>query len=71
MDVRGQTYIIIERDGEFLVGCVFGTNVLRWSQSPWDAWRTRERDNASAVAGVVHGNRMLFNPVAGQLRRMA
>ena len=69
MDIRKLTGIIIQKDGKYLVGrsCVGG---LRWSASPWDAWRTRKRDKAFIVADRVGGVRYLFNPVAGQIREM-
>jgi len=69
MDIRKKTGIIIRKDGEYLVGIdIFGG--LRWSIYPWDAWITRRRDHALIVADKVRGERVLFNPVAGQLRSM-
>ena len=70
MNIREQTGIIIQKDGMFLVGLVLGGPELRWSSSPWDAWRTRRRDKAFIVSEKIGGKRMLFNPVAGQLRGM-
>ena len=71
MDIRRNTGIIIGKDGLFLVGRILGTNELRWSVSPWDAWRTRIRANARSIAEKTGGETWLFNPVAGQIRRMA
>lgn len=68
MNIRLETGIIIQKDGQYLVAKIVGTNELRWSSSPWDAWRTREREFALMVADKVGGTQMLFNPVAGQLR---
>ena len=68
MNIRRKTGIIIQKDGEYLVAKIIGTNELRWSLSPWDAWITREREAALKVAEKVGGKQMLFNPVAGQLR---
>lgn len=68
MNIRRKTGIIIQKDGEYLVARIIGTNELRWSLSPLDAWITRKRDAALMVAVKVGGTRMLFNPVAGQLR---
>ena len=70
MKIREQTGIIIQKDGMFLVGVVLNGPELRWSSSPWDAWRTRRRDQALIVADRIGGKQMLFNPVAGQLREM-
>ena len=68
MDIRGETALIIRKDGEFLVGKNIFLNELRWSRSPWDAWKTRIRANARSIAEKTGGEIMLFNPVAGQLR---
>ena len=68
MDIRGETALIIRKDGEFLVGKIIFSNELRWSRSPWDAWRTRIRANARSIAEKTGGEIMLFNPVNGQLR---
>ena len=68
MDCREYTCLIIKKDNEFLVGCIMGTNILRWSNSPYDAWITRKRQHAIKVANYVNGNIMLFNPIVGQLR---
>lgn len=70
MDIRKQTGIIIKREGMYLVGRIIYSTELRWSRSPWDAWITRDRGKAERVAGKVGGTKMLFNPVAGQIRRM-
>lgn len=70
MDIRKRTGIIIQKDGLFLVGTIIYSTELRWSRSPWDAWITRDRGKAERVAGKVGGTRMLFNPVAGQIRMM-
>lgn len=68
MDIRGETALIIRKDGEFLVGKIIFSNELRWSRSPWDAWKTRIRANARSIAEKTGGEIMLFNPVTGQLR---
>jgi len=65
-DIRLQTSLIIEKNGEYLVG--ISGMFPRWSNSPYDAWRTRKRDNAHKVAWAVKGNILLFNPIVGQLR---
>lgn len=69
MDIRKQTGLIIRKDNEYLVGRVIYTGELKWSSSPWEAWRTRIRANAKSIAEKTGGEIMLFNPVAGQLRK--
>ena len=71
MDIRKMTALIVRRGPMFLVGRKMMSREYRWSDSPWDAWRTRNRTVADAVAFVVGGELMLFNPVAGQLREVA
>ncbi len=70
MDIRAQTRIIIRKGNEFLVGTICYSTDLRWSVSVYDAWQTRNRKAAKAVAEKVGGERWLFNPIAGQLRKM-
>ena len=71
MDIRGATVLIISKGNEFLVGTMCFSTDLRWSISPWDAWTTRIRQQAEAVAEKVGGTVMLFNPIAKQLRKAA
>ena len=70
MNVRAKTGIIIQKDGEYLVGAILGLSCLRWSRSPYAAWITRRREDAEKVAKAVGGTRMLFNPIVGQLKMM-
>ena len=68
-DIRESTGLIIRKDGKYLVGKVLDLNILRWSDSPYDAWRTRIRAKARSIAEKTGGEIMLFNPIAGQERR--
>lgn len=70
MDIRRATCIIIEKDGEYLVGTILYSEELRWSGSPYDAWRTRRKEDAARVAGKVGGEMVLFNPVVNQRKVM-
>lgn len=67
-DIRKQTAIIIRKNGEYLVGTILNTKDLRWSGSPYEAWRTRDRDKAAEIARKTGGVMMLFNPIVNQLR---
>ena len=67
-DIRRCTGLIIKRGPEYLVGRILGTNDLKWSISPWDAWRTRNREEAEDVARATGGDVWLFNPIAAQIR---
>lgn len=70
MNVRECTVVIIKRGAEFLVGRIPYSMELRWSRSPYDAWRTRKKETAQAVANVVGGDLWLFNPIVGQLKEL-
>ena len=67
-DIRKQTCIIIRRNGEYLVGRIVFSRDLRWSIYAHEAWRTRSRKEAEAVARAVGGVMVLFNPIVRQLR---
>ena len=68
MDIRTKTCIIIRKNSEYLVGFIVYTKELRWSTSPYDAWKTRDREKAAEVARKVGGVMVLFNPIAGQMK---
>ena len=68
MDIRAKTCIIIRKDGEYLVGVILWSTDLRWSGSPYDAWMTRNREDAERVARKVGGEMVLFNPIVNQRR---
>lgn len=69
MDIRSETCLIVKRGTEYLVGTILYSQDLRWSGSPWSAWRTRSREQAEKVARVTGGDVWLFNPIVGQIRR--
>ena len=68
MDIRRATCIIIRKDGEYLVGTILYSTDLRWSWSPYDAWRTRRKEDAERVARKVGGEMVLFNPIVRQMK---
>lgn len=69
MDIRLKTALVIRKDGKYLVGKIIYSNEMKWSDSPWDAWRTRIRAKARSVQEKVGGDIMLFNPITGQIRK--
>ena len=66
--LRKATCVIIRKDGEYLVGTILYSTDLRWSQSPYDAWKTRRKEDAERVAGKVGGEMVLFNPIVRQMK---
>ena len=67
-DIRRTTCIIIRKNSEYLVSTVLYSKDLRWSGSPYDAWKTRDREAAERVARAVGRVMVLFNPVVNQRR---
>lgn len=68
MDIRLATVCVVRKNSLFLVGRIIYSEQLRWSTSPHDAWKTKDRAEAESVARMVGDIVMLFNPIAGQLR---
>ena len=66
--LREKTQLIVKKDGEFLQ-CLDGNWQLRWTTSPYDAWATRDVDDAQMVADKVEGELWLFNPIVGSLKK--
>lgn len=69
-DIRKKTCIVIRKNGAYLVGYIVFTDELRWSDSPYDAWKTRDREKAAEVARKTGGIMVLFNPIVKQMRVM-
>ena len=67
-DIRKKTCIIIRKNGKYLVGKILWSNDLRWSIYQTDAWRTRDREKARAMARRTGGIMVLFNPIVNQKR---
>ena len=70
MDICKCTFIIIEKDGQFLVGYKMLSHELLWRNSPYDAWKTRKIKTANALSRKVNGHMFLFNPIVNQIREM-
>lgn len=67
-DIRRKTCCIIRKNSEYLVGTILYSQDLRWSASPYDAWKTRDREAAERAARRTGGIVMLWNPVVKQMR---
>jgi len=65
-DIRKKTCVIIRKNGRYLVGHVMGTDLLRWSESIYEAWRTRDPAKAKEIARKTGGVMVLFNQIVGQ-----
>lgn len=69
-DIRKQTTLIIRKGKEYLVARVsWSASELKWSTSAWDAWRTRNIQEAQMVAGFTGGEIVMFNPIIGTVKK--
>lgn len=68
MDIRAETCIIIRKNKEYLQGTDCFTNGPLWTQYTWNAWRTRDKEEAEEVAKRTGGVMVLFNPIARQMK---
>lgn len=50
VEIREATRLVIKRGNEYLVGLIVGGPELRWSLSAYDAWWTRNPEEAQMVA---------------------
>ena len=66
VDIRRYTRVIIRKNSEYLQCKDSVCGGLVWSTSPWDAWWTRNANNAREVAKKVGGIAILFNPIVGR-----
>lgn len=66
VDIRMYTRVIIRKNGEYLQCRDVQCKSLIWSNSPYHAWWTRNKDDAMDVARKTGGVMVLFNPVAGR-----
>ena len=66
--IRKKTCIIIRKNGEYLQGGILWSTDLRWSISPYCAWRTRDMEKARRIARKTGGMMVLFNPVVNQMK---
>lgn len=67
-DIRKKTCLIIRKNGKYLVGRILWSKDLRWSESPYDAWQTRDKEKAEDYARRTGGIVMLWNPIVKQMR---
>ena len=66
--IRRKTCIIIRKNNAYLRGRDMLTNGITWTWSSYEAWRTRNREEAEAVARATGGIMVLFNPILNQRR---
>ena len=66
--IRRKTCIIIRKNGRYLKGWDMIVNGIEWTWSTYEAWKTRDREEAESVARATGGIMILFNPIMNQKR---
>lgn len=69
-DIRTKTVLIVEDDGWYLSRIEMLTGRVIWSRELSEAWRTRDRNKANAVAEEYVGRLMLFNPIIWEVKAL-
>ena len=69
-DIRIKTVLIVEDDGWYLSRIEILTGREVWSRELSEAWRTRDRNKAKAVAEEYGGRLMLFNPIIWEVKAL-
>lgn len=67
MNIRRKTCLIVRKDGKYFVAYCPMTQRLKWSESIYDAWRTRDKNAAIRASRILGGVPVLFNPIVGQI----
>ena len=66
--IRSKTCVVIRRNGEYLRGKDMLTRKIVWSGSIYDAWKTRDMEEAREIARKLGGITVLFNPILRQTK---
>lgn len=66
--IRSKTCVVIRRNGEYLRGKDMLTRKPMWSGSIYDAWHTRDMEEARELARKLGGITVLFNPILRQTK---
>ena len=67
-EIKKQTCLVVEKDGEYLAGLGSAIGFTYWDRHLTNAWKTRDKEEAMAVAAKYGGRLMLFNPIVWQTR---
>lgn len=60
-------WYVVKRHHQFLVGCPYDNSFVRYSNSPWDAFKTKNFHTALRVAREIDGKVMKLNTLNGNL----
>lgn len=64
-------YYVVKQGRQYIVAIPYkNTKYCRFSPSPYDAWMTRDREQAEEVARRTGGIMVLFNPIVNQEKVM-
>jgi len=67
-ELKKQTCLVVMKNRCYLSRTLLSTGTVLWSNSLYEAWRTRSRKEAEMEAKRYGGTVMLFNPVIGKVR---
>ena len=65
VDLRDYEEFVVRKGRLYMFSVTDG--YLRWTNSPYDAWRHKRRDKARMVAKRIGGRVCAFNPVTGEV----
>lgn len=68
MDIRKETVLIVRKGKQYVQTVSVITSGTIWTTCQYDAWRTRDINEAIRQARDVDGEIWLFNPIIGTLR---
>ncbi len=67
-EIRKKTCLIISKNRRYMKGWSMLTDSLEWTWSAYEAWRTRDREEAENVARATGGVMVLFNPIVNKTK---
>lgn len=66
--INRKTVIIIRKNRLWLKGRDMLTREIEWTSSPYEAWKTKDEEQAAEVARRFGGIMVLFNPIINKKR---
>ena len=67
-EIRKKTCLIISKNRRYMKGWNMLTDSLEWTWSAYEAWRTRDMEEAENVARATGGVMVLFNPIVNKTK---
>ena len=65
--LHANEWYVIKKDGRYLVGCPYDDSCfLRWSDSPYDGYKSKNFDRTRRMAYLLGGKVKRFNQLNGK-----